>query len=66
MAQVHVNPYQFEPHHTDSDDSNRDGETENTPLNRQNDTSLQFLCIYFEINNNLMFYFGLLKTGKGG
>jgi hypothetical protein len=28
-----------EPYLTDSDDSDEDGETENTPLNRQNDTS---------------------------
>jgi hypothetical protein len=36
---VEINPYQYEPYRNDSDDSDQDGETENTPLNRQNDTS---------------------------
>ena len=36
---VQINPYQYEPYRTDSDDSDQDGETENTPLNRQNGTS---------------------------
>jgi hypothetical protein len=36
---VEINPYQYEPYRNDSDDSYQDGETENTPLNRQNDTS---------------------------
>jgi hypothetical protein len=36
---VEINPYQYEPYRNDSDDSDQDGETENTPLDRQNDTS---------------------------
>ena len=36
---VEINPYQYEPYRNDSDDSDQDGETENTPLNRQNNTS---------------------------
>ena len=56
MTQVQTNTYQFEPHRTD------DGEIENTSLNRLNDTSWQFLCIYSEINKYI-YVFCVLKTG---
>jgi hypothetical protein len=39
VNEVQINPCQYEPYLTDSDDSDEDGETENTPLNRQYDTS---------------------------
>jgi len=39
VNELQINPYQYEPYRIDSDDSDQDGETENTPLNRQNDTS---------------------------
>ena len=39
VNEVQINPYKYESYRTDSNDSDQDGETENTPLNRQNDTS---------------------------
>ena len=64
MAQVQINTYQFEPHRTDSDGSDQDGEIENTSLNRLNDTSWQFLCIYSEINKYI-YVFCVFKDGGG-
>ena len=36
---IETSACEYEPYRNDSDHSDQDGETENTPLNRQNDTS---------------------------